>query len=343
MSRQTYDELLLTEYLLGSLPEDETARLDELSLTDSQLVDMLKVVEKDLVDAHALGELAGQTLERFNSFYLVSPLRRQKLKFAMAFQDYAEKAAGPQESLNLDVSESVKAVPETRSILRIFGVPRLALQWGLAAAGLVLLLGVGWLLLENSRLRQQMSQTQERRSALGQREGELQKELEDQRTANEASVQELARVREEGMRLEQELKEQQAQQRAREEQRPAGGQRPVTPGVSIVSFTLAPQMRGVGQVPTVSIPTKTDYLAVRLNLEPDDHPAYRVVLLDQARNQHVWQSGKLRARVAGDFRTLSISLPADLLRPQTYILQVSGVSPNGGSEVVSDYPFRVVK
>lgn len=349
MSKQIYNHKTMTQYLLGSLPEAETEALDELSFTDDEFADALRAAEQDLVDAYVQNELTGAELENFKSHYLASPLRREKVKFARGFQAFAEKNAATQEEEAAEVrAEKPAKVASKRkgsgwfSKLGVFIRPRLALQWGTAFAALALLVAGSWLLFENKRLRQQVSQIEARRDSLTGREQELQKELEGQRVASVTTTQELARVREERGRLEQELKQEQG--RIAEQQRAAGQQKPSSPGgVSVASFILAPQMRGVGQIQTISIPAETAYMAMQLQLEPNDYAAYRVSLLDQSGNQTLWQSGKLKARVVGESKTLNVSFRAGLLRPQTYVLRVSGVNAPGATEVISDYPFKVVK
>jgi hypothetical protein len=84
-------------YLLGLLPEDEAERLDELSLTDDEAAWRLSAVENDLVDAYVRGELSGETLQRFNSYYLLSPIRRAKVTFAQTWL-LANPAAAEAES-----------------------------------------------------------------------------------------------------------------------------------------------------------------------------------------------------------------------------------------------------
>src|SRR5277367_1394746 len=80
--KQVYDDQLLIRYLLGQLPEEETERLDELSIVGDDFACRLRDVENDLVDAYASGELSGETLARFQSSYLSSHEGREKLKFA---------------------------------------------------------------------------------------------------------------------------------------------------------------------------------------------------------------------------------------------------------------------
>src|SRR5580765_7610112 len=79
-----YDDRLLTQYLLGALPEAEESRLDELSIADDDFAARLVSMENDLVDAYVRGELSGPDLERFRSHYLLSPARREKVRFAEA-------------------------------------------------------------------------------------------------------------------------------------------------------------------------------------------------------------------------------------------------------------------
>ena len=337
MSEQTFDQQAVTQYLLGALPEAEVERFDELSVTDHEFVEALGAAEKDLVDAYVQGELTGVALEQFKSHYLASPLRREKVKFAQAFQVFAEQNTGTRVA-EIQVESPAKSETERKAAgwlsgLSAFFAPRFALQWGLTVAALGLLIAGSWLAFDNMRLRQQMSQTQARRDALLRREQDLQKELEGQRSTSAQAEQELARVREERERLEQELKKRLVEPQTSSATEP-----------SIASFILAPQMRGVGQLPVVSVPAKTDYVAMRLELEPNDYPAYRIALLDQSNNQILWRSSKLKARARGDGRALNVRFRADLLKPQAvYLLRATGVSANGASEIVGDYPFKVVK
>jgi hypothetical protein len=348
MSEQIYNRQAITQYLLGALSEAEAEHLDELSLTDDEFADALRAAENDLVDAYVQGELTGPALEKFEAHYLASPRRREKVKFAQAFQVFAQKTVIPQAVAS---RAETPAPPATKrsffdwlSALSLRAAPRPAWQWGAACVALALLIAGGWLAFENVRLRRQLAQTHARRDALGQREQELRTELEAQRTAKATTEQELARVRAERARLDEELRKEQEQRRLAEPQSAARRPQSSVPGAgSIVAFSLAPQMRGVGQIPVVSVPAQTDYMAMRLDLEPDEHSVYRVALLDEANKQTLWRSGRLKAGAAGDSKTLSVSFRADLLGARVYVLRVTGVSADGAAEIVGDYPFRVVK
>jgi hypothetical protein len=106
-------------------------------------VSALSAAERDLIDAYAQGELTGGELERFQSFYLLSPLRREKVDFAKALAAFGGTAKQPS---------------RLSSTLAALFTPRPALQGALAAAAIVLLVAAGWLAVENVRLRQQDSE-----------------------------------------------------------------------------------------------------------------------------------------------------------------------------------------
>lgn len=77
-----HDDRVFVHYLLGLLPEEDAERLDELCVADDNVASRLCAVENDLVDAYIRGTLAEDALKRFESFYLASPRRREKVMVA---------------------------------------------------------------------------------------------------------------------------------------------------------------------------------------------------------------------------------------------------------------------
>jgi len=128
------DDQLLVRYLIGSLPDEELERVDELSITSDDVAFRLRTLEHDLVDAYVKGELTGETLDLFRSHYLSSPAKRERVRFAETLRSYQTKPAAAASSL-----------PAT-SFARGSAWPRAVLQWGLAAAALLLLGGAAYLL-----------------------------------------------------------------------------------------------------------------------------------------------------------------------------------------------------
>src|SRR5262245_15087243 len=191
---------------VGSLPEQETERFDELCFVDDEFVERLRPVENDLVDKYVRGELPGPTLERFDAHYLASPIRREKVKTARAFQLHAESVVatgkvvftpGPSEMNAISDSN----IPKWTFLAGFRAFPRLILT----SAAILVLVGLGWMVFELSRLRSQVDRAQATRTALEQREKELRESLERQRQASLATEKELERVREERDRLERQM------------------------------------------------------------------------------------------------------------------------------------------
>jgi len=330
MTNQPVDEGTITDYLLGATSEAETERLDEISLTDDDFAARLHAVENDLVDSYISGELFGDTVARFNSYYLASPKRREKVRFAQTFLAFGDKDAAAQAEKIQPITPGRKKVVREPARFSLFALPRLRLQWGLAAFALVILLAGGYLMFQNVRLRDQMARTQTQRAELEHREQELQRELAEQRSADAETEKELARVREQLAQLDQQL---------------AARAEPVKPDreprdLNVIAFNLSPQIRGIGQIPIVSVPGGTDQVALTLELEATGFPAYRAALKNPGTGQILWRSGKLKASV--NTKAVRVSVPARILNTQNYVLELSGISTTGQGETVSSYPFRVV-
>ena len=164
-----YDDELLTRYLLGELPAEQAEKLDELSVADDAFVWRLSGVENDLVDGYVRGELRGETLKRFRSFYLSTPKRQQKVEFAIGLRALTERA---EENVK-EHTPHAAARPWWRWVSPFR-------QWSFAAAALALLLVAGYLFTDNLSLRRQAKEADLNR----QHEQQLQQELDQQRAAN---------------------------------------------------------------------------------------------------------------------------------------------------------------
>ncbi len=325
MSKQPIEEQAITDYLLGAMPEADTERLDAQSLTDDEFAWRLQAAENDLVDAYVRDELSGEALAKFNSYYLSSAKRREKVRFAETFMAFAEKLPATRETVPV-VRAASKAVPSKSARRPLFALPRLGLQWGFAAAALLMLVAGSYLIWANVRMRAQIAQTETERAAVDKRVQELERQLIEQRSSDAETEKELSLARERLAQLEQQLSAGQPGGEVRE--------------LKIIAFNLAPQMRSVGQIATLDVPPGTDYVALTLALETDDFPAYQAALKNPATGRIIWRSGRLKT--SGQ-RTVRASLPASLLSSQNYLVELSGISATGAADLVGSYSFRVVR
>jgi hypothetical protein len=331
LNQQPANDDLIIQYLLGTLSAEEAERLDELSFTDDEFAGRLQIVENDLVDAYVRGELSGQRLEKFNSVYLTSPKRRERVRFAKTFQSFSNQPSTLQtetpRSFGIADEGSHKLVERDSTWRRFFTIPRLALQWGLAAATLLLILAGGYLLVENARLRNQITAVQAEREGLQKRQQELQTALANQRQADVETVSELARVRERLAELE------------RQQPSAPKNEKPEPDLPKVATMTLAPQLRSTGQIAKVNVPVGTTIVALQLELETNDFSTYQAALKNPGTGQIIWRSGKLKT----SGKTIPVRIRAALLQPQNYTLELSGISANGSSDIVGSYTFKVEK
>ncbi len=180
VSHESVHDGQLVRYLLGLLSDGEAERVDRLSVSSDEVAWRLRLAEDDLVDAYVRGTLDAEAIERFESFYLSSERRRQKVKFARTFVAAVDRRGGSQES------------PSLRRVT----VSRSRTVWQLAAAAVLLLAGFG--LSEYRRLRTDLTVAQSVSVALSNRARELERQLNDERLTGAGTARELESIRARG-------------------------------------------------------------------------------------------------------------------------------------------------
>jgi hypothetical protein len=308
--KATYDDSLLIKYLVGSLPESDAERLDELSVSDQELAMRLEAIENDLVDSWARGELSGETLERFNRTYLSSPERKNKLRFAQALVAHQARAA------TATSSRAGSALQRERSTsmwsqnfaTRQFG------RWAFAMVVLLALLGSAYLAVDNSRLRRQLAQEAAQRKALESRQREVSRELATEGVSNGVN---------------------------NESQEPGALPSSSSSQQNLLSVILLPAMRGVSPITTISMPAHSERVLMRLQLEANDFPEYRVALRDASLGQVIWRSQNLHSSPEAGKTIVSAIVPSSLLKAHNYVMELAGVRAQR-EELMATYPFRVL-
>lgn len=290
MTTETPSVQTIRDYLLGQLPESETERLDELSVTDEECGERIRAVEHDLADAFARGELHGVVLEQFRSRFLTTPRRREATRFAEALQSLDENSGR-------DSSSEAGRAPTT-----VVREPRRWRELLALAAAIMLATASVWLALDNRTLRERVTSA----------------ELERDQQLREAEA-----------------------PRAAEPAPPATISPPLLQ--TVATLVLAPQLRSGRQLPTVTVAGDTGNVAVQLDLEPVDYPAYDAALVASSGDRVLWRSERLVARTVGDRKRIDVSLPATILSPQEYLIRISGVPARGASAIVGEYRFVVVR
>jgi len=301
------DDEVVIRYLLGSLSAEETEQLDERSIADDGFAARLKDAENDLIDSYVRGNLPPATEAQFRSVYVSSnssPGRREKVRFAQTLLLFQRRDATKEKAVTAGPAKS----KEPAGHWTFFSFPRLIPQWGLAAAAaLALLVVAGYLSISNRRLRERIDRADADRASFQQRAQQLESQMKNAASAQTAkSEQPLDHLR-------------------------------------IAAFVLAPSVRGDTAPPSIVVSPETDLVVLKLGLEGSDFAQYRAALEDSGTRKILWQSSTLKPQTEASRETVSFAFPANLVKQQGYVLQLSGIRGNGAAELVSSYPFRAIR
>jgi hypothetical protein len=322
------NDAVLLRYLLGSLPVDDAEPIEEASVVDDDLSARLNAIERDLVDSYVRGELEGPNLAKFQTWYLSSPLRVQKveaareiLRIADAVPDdvsthdvtthtEAEKHEAPEakaatEPISAPIAKPAPAIAPTFSYGADSGATQ-SIAWRLgkfsawatlsfAAAVLILIVAVGFLTNKNKQLRQEVA------------ESKKQAELDDQA----ASAGKNAAM---------------------------GGLAHAVDNVATVTVFLPAPTRGASNIPKVDVPAGTGLVVLSLGLGSTDAANYRAQMMNPSTQKIIWKSGLLRPGSDGTY--VSVAVPASVLHSQVYLVELTHDAANGKPELLGTYPFR---
>jgi len=290
-------------YLLGTLSEEERARLEERYFSDDEEFEEIEIAEEELIDRYVRGQLTPTDRKEFEQTVVRSPRLIERVEFAKLFADRLRTAEAP-------VVASVKP----RWWERFLGTGR-GSQLALAFSVALVLLAFGVLFVGWRQLQQQSSRLAAQQAALDQRQREL-----DRQAA------ELA---------------QRAQPTPTETPAPTQVPQEPTPQTgTALAFTLFPGgTRSVGGSTDIRISSGTSEVQLRLNLRNADYSSYRATLNSPDRKD-IFSASSLKPRVTTNRAALTFRIPARHLPAGDYYISVFGEPAN---ESVDDYPFRVIK
>lgn len=309
------------QYLLGELPEEERARLEQEYFDDDEFFQQLLVAEGELIDAYVRGELGGRRRERFEASFLSSPRQRERVEIARALVDYATRSS----VAVTPIAQRREPAGWWRSLLAPSGINNWAIRLALAAAVLVIAVGSSLFIVNNARLRNQVERIQAERAEILSREQELRQQVAEQDADNKRLADELQRERGERESLEQEM--------ARAERS----------ALNAITFILTPGLvRGADEPKRLIIPRGAGVVRINIDFEQGNYKSYRATL-ETIDGKRIWSRGSLAARSNNAGKFVTLESPARLFDGGSYILTLSGVGAGGNLEPVGEYYFSVVK
>ena len=310
----------MTQYLLGTLSEDDRVRLEERYFSDDSLFEEIEIAEEELIDKYVRGELSTSDADRFAATVAGSSRIAERVDFARVWKN---KLAST--SLTSPITQREAVRDPVSWWQKFFGptesrTPRLAY----AVVALILLVGsvallAGWL-----RIREQSRQLAAQQAALEQRQRELDRQAADLKN----QLEELAK----------------GSTQPTPTETPNQVDVPTPEGErTIVALMLSPgATRGQGSGNTIRITPGTQQVRITLNVRDTDYSSYEAIIKTPDLTT-VFASGPLRLNRSGSRASIVLSVPANKLPPGVYPVIVSGRTPAGTSETVHDYQFRVIR
>ena len=317
------NEGVLVRYLLGQLSEEEQQQIEQRAFDDDEFYRQVLEVEDDLRCAYAQGTLSLGQKELFEKRFLVFADERKRVTIARDMMAELRQASVE------DTASSQAARKTDRSLLSwFFGSASPAMRFAAAAAAMVILAGVVWLLFETARLRNEINRLQAERAAA---EQHLDERSAEERARVEQLDRQIEEERERRAQLEQELAR-------REEQADEQSARP-----AVVTLFLAPgRIRGGGETRRLVLAPGVEQVRLRLELTGDISSGYRAVVLNPEGNEILTRTA-LSARRDGARPFISFSIPASLLAEDDYELKLTGLDKAGQPERADSYYFTVLK
>jgi hypothetical protein len=328
MKDEADNEKLLTQYLLGSLPEEQQLQVEGEFLGDDQRYERLLALENELFYDYAQNKLSPDEREQFEKRFLSSEQNRKKAMIASAL---AHKMS---ESASVEKAEQGIAGREPQrfwqSLKSYFVAQSAAMKVSLAALAIVSLALI-WLVIGVVRLQNEFNRFRAQGAV---QEDRLQQQARQERARADELRLKLERETGQNAMLRQELSKMQAQSGVQAERPP-----------SVISLVLAPsivrdQAPGMKKL-YLSQGARLIKLLLKLKGEVE-YKSYQATLLT-AEGAERWSQDMLQAQRTGSAPSIELWLPTKTLAPGDYELRIKGYASDGTLEETGDYYYLSVR
>src|SRR5438309_3016617 len=294
MEPKFHDDKMIARYLLGELPEAEQTKLEEQAFSDSDYLQQVRAVEKDLIDEYARGELSGAARQAFEQRFFVSEGRHRQIEFARALMQVAGESPAK-------ASSATATIPWWDSIFLFGRGLNPTLRFALAALALFAVIGGVWLFKESMRSRREQAQNQPPSEATPPvQENATPKATAEQRAQNEPQATPSPANQLEGRQ---------------------------TPQPVVASLLLLPgTSRGAESQPHLTITPATSTAQLRVMLERGDEYKTYELQLRTVSGKVVRSQDGLTAHAGPGGRAVLLTLPASLLTTSDYELTLNGIN-----------------
>ena len=345
---------LLRNYLLGEMSDETRQKIEENFLGDDQIFEEINALEDELYYDYHQNRLTSAERTIFEQKFLRSHEDIEKLVFAKAFLETTGEFAQQKTAAKAEI----ESVSWLKSIAAFFNFSGSTMQFGMAAALLIIVLGVIGLFIQNSRLQNEMAGLQQKQA---QEKLDQENNLADKQRQQTEIEQQLANEKSQGERNEKRIQEIEAERTKLENeinetrrhinqipQNPVQQKTQVSqPQLSLAAIILAPGLfnrEGGTGMTKVNLAPSVKNLQFRLLLNSkDEYEAYDVIVKSVDNQRVVWTDSQLKPLGKAAKKSLSLNIPTKNLQRADYEISIIGITANGEGEEVNSYYFSALK
>jgi hypothetical protein len=330
MRNKTLENDVMARYLLGQLPEAEQEAFEEKLFVDDDCLDQLSVVEMELIDAYVHGRMSAKQQSEFERGFLTSPSRIQKVANAKALMRHVIELRP-----DIPVVAAKSSPTFWQTLAGYLSLQSPVMQYGMAAAVVLLTVGGLWLVYDRVQLRNELHEARQQQSAeldrrLQDQRAQLQRELEQKETALQQTLQSQTASKEDIERLNAEI---QAIKQQRESLGPSSSQ-------EVIAAVLKPTISSKGvegdDIIDLRLGRATKSLRLRLPLPQPAASSY-LGSMQNEKGEVVRRWNGLRANRTG---AIVLNLSAAHVADGLYTIELTDQS---GRENGAKYYVRILR
>ena len=343
-----HDTTRLRRYVLGALPEEEHAAIEQQYFTDEAALERLSIVEEELIEDYLEDRLDADARDRFERHYLSTPGHRARVSAMRGLITTARAGLSPAVPESLDRNSVVQggapiqpqAAPrESReSRARIAATARWPpFQQAALAASIALVLGPGAVWLFNLRHDDSRPSASTTPAAAPNGPSGTKPSQPPSPIASSPSAPD-------GPKPVQPPSSVASSSSSSSPSVPSTGPPSRAPQAPVVvSLSLsAIATRGAGPDPAVTIPANADALLLRLETGPDDLPLRRGrAVLRTVEGDELWSGAADAPSTPSPGVRALVRIPAASLRAGDLIVELHGIDASGRESEVARYMIRV--
>jgi hypothetical protein len=313
----------LRKYLLRdeTLTQEDIARLEEFLLEDERYFDRMLLVENELIEDYLRGALPAEEEQRFKTHFLVTPERREKLRYLRALAMPTPVAAPEKVGRPAPVSATSS---RWRSLFAFVRTPKLATAVAVTVVLFLIFGALLWLIRQPGRheplLAEDPTKGASQNSSLPPSPSPT-KEPSPAPTSSPGNEQLT---------------------------KPDGGVRPApskpTPPASppTVFALVSGVLRGGGVGAEKKIEPGSKFVEFHLRLDLEVEYSEFSLAIEDSNGHEVVRRGRVKMITKGGLPTIVASFPAALFKPDDYMVILNGKT-NGEYKEVDRYSFRILK